>query len=238
MMASSSSWSISFRFLALGLSVGPREKGSVGSKHFYRLLFYKRGLIGPEVWWMEKKVGGVLIQTYQGDITGLEVDAIVNAANSDLWMGGGLAAVIKRKGGERIEIEALGKGPIRPGEAVITTAGMLPARHVIHCAGMPPGGRATYWNVRSSASAALDIACEKKLDAVAFPAIGAGIGGLSEKESTKAIAEAVAEYTRTARSVKRVILVGLAKDICDAFEKAIDEALIDQVMVDVLRDDE
>jgi O-acetyl-ADP-ribose deacetylase (regulator of RNase III) len=187
---------------------------------------------------MEKKVGGVLIETYQGDITGLEVDAIVNAANSDLWMGGGLAAVIKRKGGERIEIEALGKGPIRPGDAVITTAGMLPARHVIHCAGMPPGGRATFWNVRSSTTAALDIACKKNLDTVAFPAIGAGIGGLSEKESTKAIAEAVAEYTRTARSVKRVILVGLAKDICDAFENSMEEALIDQVMVDVLRDDE
>jgi len=187
---------------------------------------------------LEKKVGGVLIETYQGDITGLEVDAIVNAANSDLWMGGGLAAVIKRKGGERIEMEAMAKGPIRPGEAVITTAGMLPARHVIHCAGMPPGGRATYWNVRSSASAALDLACEKKLDAIAFPAIGAGIGGLSEKESTKAIAEAVVEYTRTTRSVKRVLLVGLVKDVCDSFERAIEEALIDQVMVDVLRDDE
>ncbi|MHA2379099.1 MAG: macro domain-containing protein [Candidatus Thorarchaeota archaeon] len=186
---------------------------------------------------MEKKVGGVLIETYQGDITGLEVDAIVNAANSDLWMGGGLAAVIKRKGGDRIEMEALTKGPIRPGEAVITTAGLLPARHVIHCAGMPPGGRATYWNVRSSASAALDIACEKKLEVVAFPAIGGGIGGLSQNESTKAIAEAVAEYTRTARSVKRVILVGFTKDTCTAFEKAVEEALIDQVMVDMLRDD-
>ncbi|MFQ5832680.1 MAG: macro domain-containing protein [Candidatus Thorarchaeota archaeon] len=186
---------------------------------------------------MERRVGGVLIETHLGDITELDVDAIVNAANSDLWMGGGVAEAIKEKGGAVIEKEALSRGPIRPGEAVITTAGKLRAKHVIHCAGMPPGGSATYWNVRSSVNTALDIACENSLEAVAFPAIGSGIGGLKKEESAKAIAEAVTEYTRAARSVKKVMLVGFTQDMCDLFEKAVEDALIDQVMESALRDE-
>jgi O-acetyl-ADP-ribose deacetylase (regulator of RNase III) len=187
---------------------------------------------------MEKKVGGVLIRTHLGDITELGVDAIINAANSDLWMGGGVAGAIKAKGGKEIEQEAISLGPIKPGEAIMTTGGKLPARHVIHCAGMPPGGNATYWNVRSSVAAALDIACEKGLEEIAVPAIGAGIGGLSEEDSTKAIAESIAEYTRSARSVKRILLVGLNQDMCDLFDKAIEDAFIDQVMDDMMREDE
>ncbi|MHA2141033.1 MAG: macro domain-containing protein [Candidatus Thorarchaeota archaeon] len=186
---------------------------------------------------MEKKVGGVLIRTHLGDITELGVDAIINAANSDLWMGSGVAGAIKAKGGVEIEHQAIALGPIKPGEAVMTTGGKLPARHVIHCAGMPPGGNATYWNVRSSVTSALDIACEKGLEEIAVPAIGAGVGGLSETDSTKAIAEAIAEYTRSTRSVRRILLVGLDKKICDLFDKAIEEAFIDQVMDDMTRED-
>ncbi|TFF91693.1 hypothetical protein EU546_08280, partial [Candidatus Thorarchaeota archaeon] len=107
---------------------------------------------------MEKRLGDVVIKTYMGDITDLAVDAIVNAANSDLWMGSGVAGAIKSKGGVVIEEEALAKGPIRPGEAVLTSAGKLTAKHVIHCAGMPPGGRATYLKVLGSVQHALRLA--------------------------------------------------------------------------------
>ena len=186
---------------------------------------------------MERKVGGVVIRTHHGDITELEVDAIVNAANSDLWMGGGVAGAIKAKGGSEIEEEALSLGPIKPGEAVMTTGGKLPAKYVIHCAGMPPGGNATFWNVRSSVSTALDIASEHGLEEIAVPAIGAGIGGLSEEESAKAIADAIADYTRASRSVKRILLVGVNKEMCAHFNNALEEAFIDQVMVDVMRED-
>jgi hypothetical protein len=102
------------------------------------------------MWYMEKKLGAVLVKTYLGDITELAVDAIANAANSDLWMGSGVAGAIKSKGGHQIEKEAVSMGPIRPGEAVMTTAGDLPSKYVIHCAGMPPGGKATYWKVLAS----------------------------------------------------------------------------------------
>ncbi|MFX1559703.1 MAG: macro domain-containing protein [Promethearchaeota archaeon] len=172
---------------------------------------------------MEKKVGAVLVKTYVGDITELAVDAIANAANSDLWMGSGVAGAIKSKGGQQIEDEALSMGPIRPGEAVMTTAGTLPSKYVIHCAGMPPGGKATYWKVLSSVQAALNIASNHNLCSVAFPAIGAGVGGLSEEESAKAIVEGIAYYARAAQSVKEITLVGLNKYVCDCFCKAVNE---------------
>ncbi len=172
---------------------------------------------------MEKKVGDVIIKTYVGDITELAVDVIANAANSDLWMGSGVAGAIKSKGGQQIEDEALSMGPIRPGEAVMTTAGALPSKYVIHCAGMPPGGRATYWKVLSSVQAALNIASEHNLKSIAFPAIGAGVGGLTEEQSAKAIAEGISHYARRPGSVKEITLVGLSKYTCDCFSNAVNE---------------
>ena len=172
---------------------------------------------------MEKIVGDILLKTYMGDITELSVDAIANAANSDLWMGSGVAGAIKAKGGQQIEDEALSMGPIRPGEAVMTTAGNLPSKYVIHCAGMPPGGKATYWKVLSSVQRALNIASDHNLTSLAFPAIGAGVGGLSEEQSAKAIVEGITHYTRTQGSVKEITLVGLNKYVCDCFCKAINQ---------------
>lgn len=172
---------------------------------------------------MEKRLGEVLVKTYMGDITELAVDVIANAANSDLWMGSGVAGAIKKKGGEEIEKEALSLGPIRPGDAVMTTAGSLPSKYVMHCAGMPPGGKATYWKVLSSVQAALNIASLNNLKSIAFPAIGAGVGGLSEEQSTRAIAEGISYYVRKPGSVKEITLVGLNKYVCDCFCKAVEE---------------
>ena len=172
---------------------------------------------------MEMKLSGVLIKIQIGDITELHVDAIVNAANSDLWMGSGVAGAIKAKGGQEVEDDAMALGPIRPGEAVLTTGGRLPAKYVLHCAGMPPGGRATYSKVLESVQMALKIASNHNLTSVAFPAIGAGVGGLSEKESANAIAAGIHHYLLAPRSVKEIILVGLSKRVCDCFYKAVDE---------------
>ena len=172
---------------------------------------------------MEKRVGSVLVKTYVGDITALAVDAIANAANSDLWMGSGVAGSIRSKGGKEIEDEALSKGPIRPGEAVLTTAGSLPSKFVIHCAGMPPGGKATYRNVLSSIRAALRIATVHNLRSLAFPAIGAGVGGLSAEQSSKAIVEGISHFARDPGTVEEIILVGLNKYVSDCFSDAINE---------------
>src|SRR4030067_1085337 len=85
---------------------------------------------------MQYLCGKLRVFLSQGDITEMDCDAIVNAANNHLWMGAGVAGAIKRKGGEIIEEEAVKKGPMPVGEAVATTAGALKARYVIHAAGM------------------------------------------------------------------------------------------------------
>ena len=115
----------------------------------------------------------------EGDITEQQVDAIVNAANSALKLGSGVAGAIADRGGASIAEECSALGPIGVGEAVVTAAGELPARIVIHAAGMPPGGRASEHSVRASLRAALALADREGCRTLACPALGAGVGGLS-----------------------------------------------------------
>jgi len=114
----------------------------------------------------------------QGDITTYAVDAIVNAANNDLILGGGLAGAIARRGGPQIQAECTAHGPIEVGQAAITTAGKLPAKYVIHQASMSLGSKTTADSLRKSTRAVLEIA-ESKPDifTIAFPAVGTGIAG-------------------------------------------------------------
>jgi O-acetyl-ADP-ribose deacetylase (regulator of RNase III) len=157
---------------------------------------------------LERKIGNTIVSIIQADITELDADAIVNAANSDLWMGSGVAGAIKSKGGTEIETEAMAQGPIQPGQAVITDAGELKAKKVIHCAGMPPRGKATIEYVRTSVDDALKLAAENGISSIAFPAIGAGVGGLTIRESINAILDSVTVFSKNHRDVENVILVG------------------------------
>ncbi len=119
------------------------------------------------------------IELLQGDITALEVDAIVNAANNHFWMGSGVAGVIKRKGGDVIEKEAMAQGPVPVGEAVITTGGALLAPHVIHAAAMGQDLKTDEENVRSATRSCFRRMEENSLVSIALPALGTGVGGLS-----------------------------------------------------------
>ncbi|TKJ32382.1 Appr-1-p processing protein [bacterium (candidate division B38) B3_B38] len=171
---------------------------------------------------MEKKIGEVTIELYQGDITELEVDAIVNAANNHLWMGAGVAGAIKRKGGKIIEDEAVAQGPIPIGEAVLTTAGKLPAKYVIHAAGMGRDLRTDAHKVQESTKNSLLRAEEKKLSSIAFPAIGTGVGGLSYHECARAMLEAVVNHISKRTSLNRVIFALFGSDAFQAFQKELE----------------
>jgi O-acetyl-ADP-ribose deacetylase len=115
----------------------------------------------------------------EGDISEQDVDAIVNAANSSLVLGSGVAGAIAERGGPSIQEECSAHGPIAVGEAAVTGAGQLKAKFVIHAAGMPLGGEVGEESLRASFRATLALADEKGCQTVAFPAIGAGVGGLS-----------------------------------------------------------
>jgi len=119
------------------------------------------------------------ITLVEGDVTEQEVDAIVNAANSALVLGAGVAGAIRQKGGPSIQEECDAIGPIEVGEAAVTGAGDLGARFVIHAAGMPPGGQANEESIRSSVRRSFELARQQGCRTLACPAIGAGIGGVS-----------------------------------------------------------
>src|ERR671934_817834 len=117
------------------------------------------------------------LEVVEGDITQLEVDAIANAANDQLWMGAGVAGAIKRAGGAEIEREAVVKGPIDVGDAVATGAGRLPARWVIHGAVMGQDLRTDEDKIRLTTRRCLEVADELGAESLALPAFGTGVGG-------------------------------------------------------------
>jgi len=131
----------------------------------------------------------------KGDLTKISCDAIVNPANSYGYMGGGVAGAIKRAGGIIIEKEAVSKAPIPVGKAVVTTAGSLPSKHVIHAPTMKqPATNIGVENVKLATKAAFDLAFKLKLKSIAIPGMGTGVGGVPTSDAAKAIIEIAKEF--------------------------------------------
>jgi O-acetyl-ADP-ribose deacetylase (regulator of RNase III) len=124
----------------------------------------------------------------RGDLVEQEVDAIVNAANNDLQLGGGVAGAIRRAGGPSIQDECDAHGPVRVGEAAITGAGSLRARYVIHAASMSLGGRTTRSSLKSSMDDVFRLARKHEVKTIAVPAVGTGIAGFPIDECARVMA--------------------------------------------------
>jgi O-acetyl-ADP-ribose deacetylase (regulator of RNase III) len=155
----------------------------------------------------------------QGDLTEMEVDAIVNAANNDLQLGGGVAGAIRRKGGEIIQRECNVIGSVPVGGAAITSGGNLPARYVIHAASMQLGGTTTARALRSSTAHSLRIAAEKGLRSIAFPAVGSGIAGFPVSECAEIMLREATEHLKKPTSLEKVYFVLFDAHALAAFEK-------------------
>ena len=152
------------------------------------------------------KIKNTEVKIVKGDITELKVDAIVNAANNKLVMGGGVAGAIKRKGGKVIEDEAVKLGPIKIGEAVATSAGSLPSKYVIHAATMDMSFKTDETKIRDSARNALKVAVELNLNSIAIPALGCGVGGFPLLASAKIMAQEVLRHLREEKTSLREIM--------------------------------
>lgn len=159
----------------------------------------------------------------EGDITAEDVDAVVNAANSQLVLGSGVAGAIRERGGPSIQAECDAHGPIAVGEAALTGAGDLPARFVIHAAGMPPGGSASEESVRSALAAALALANQQGLRSVAVPAIGAGVGGMPVQRCAEVLLGVAREHLETGSSLEEVRFVLFGEQVYRIFE-SVDDA--------------
>jgi O-acetyl-ADP-ribose deacetylase (regulator of RNase III) len=167
---------------------------------------------------MKVKIGRTAVSIARGDITEAEVDAIVNAANSELWMGAGVAGAIKRKGGTVIEEDAVRQGPIEVGEAVLTVAGNLNATHVIHAAAMGPELKATAENIAKATKASLAIADKHRLESIAFPALGTGVGAVPPADSAQAMLTTLVDHLREGKSsLQKVIFVLYQDETSKAF---------------------
>ncbi|MFA5145384.1 MAG: macro domain-containing protein [Candidatus Omnitrophota bacterium] len=162
------------------------------------------------------------IKVIQGDITGLKVEAIVNAANNELVMGGGVAGAIKKAGGKVIEEEAVKSGSIDIGQAVATSAGKLPAKYVIHAATMGMDFHTDETKIRNSCKNALRVAEELKVSSIAFPALGCGTGGFPLLASAKIMAQEVLKHLRQEKSfLKEIILCLYDKEAYAVFNKGV-----------------
>lgn len=153
----------------------------------------------------------------KGDLTQVTCDAIVNPANSYGYMGGGVAGAIKRIGGIEIENEAVSKGPIPVGKAVVTTAGSLPCKYVIHAPTMKqPAMRIGIDNVKLATKAALDLAIKLKLKSIAIPGMGTGVGGVETNIAAKAIVDIVKQYES---KIEKIMLIDRDSEMIESFNK-------------------
>ncbi len=160
----------------------------------------------------------ILIQ--QGDLTEMDTDAIVNAANNDLILGGGVAGAIRRKGGDAIQRECDEIGSIPVGYAAITTGGKLKARFVIHAASMRLGGATTGDALRSCTMHCLKIANERGLKSIAFPAVGTGVAGFPLEECANIMLREVVEHLLGETSLEAAHFVLFDDAAKEIFERA------------------
>ncbi len=162
------------------------------------------------------------IEVRRGSLLEVEADVIVNPANSHGYMGGGVAGVIRRFGGEEIEREAISKAPVPVGKAILTTAGKLPFKGVIHAPTMEePAMRTTEEKVRKATRAALQLADEECFKSVAFPGMGTGVGRLPKEVAARVMVEEIRNFEP--RCLEKVILVDLDEEMVEEWKKALEE---------------
>ena len=157
----------------------------------------------------------------QGDITDADVDAVVNAANTRLQLGAGVAGAIRRKGGPTIQQECDAVGPVSLGEAAITGSGQLKARYVIHAASMHLGGLTNEGSLRDATVNSLKRAVEKKLTSIAFPAIGTGVAGFPLNRCAQVILEEVRRHLSGPTTLERVLFVLFDAPALQAFQQTL-----------------
>jgi O-acetyl-ADP-ribose deacetylase (regulator of RNase III) len=163
------------------------------------------------------------IELWNGDICELEVDAIVNAANVSLWMSTGVGGAIKRAGGDAIEFAAVRQGPVGLGEAIVTPAGRLAARLVIHAVSLDRDRRTSGPVIEAAVRSALARARDAGLASVAFPALGTGVGGFPLEEAARITVRTVRDEVERSPGIEHVIFALRGAAAYQAFEVALAE---------------
>lgn len=166
------------------------------------------------------------IELWNGDICELEVDAIVNAANLSLWMSTGVAGEIKRAGGDAIEFAAVRQAPVPLGEAIVTPAGRLAARAVIHAVSLDRDRRTNAEIIDRAVRSAMARARELRVTSIAFPAMGTGVGGFPLDEAARVTVRAVRDELGRSPSIAFVTFAMRGAAAYQAFQAALAETSV------------
>ena len=167
---------------------------------------------------MRVQIGNSTVELAEGDITEMDADAVVNAANAQLILGGGVAAAIRKKGGPQIQQECNKIGGAFVGGAVITTGGNLRARHVIHAVGPRMGEGGEDEKLSNATLNSLKLADEHNLKSIAFPAISAGIFGFPITRCAEIMLSTTIDYLKGQTRLKKVIFCLFGRDAYEVFE--------------------
>ncbi|MEI8349746.1 MAG: macro domain-containing protein [Candidatus Omnitrophota bacterium] len=167
------------------------------------------------------KIKDTEIMVTKGDITLADTEAIVNAANNEFYMGGGVAGALKKKGGAQIEEEAVRQGPVEVGEAVLTGAGSLKAKYIIHAATMKMDFKTNEAIVRKATLNTLLVAQKNKISSLSFCALGCGVGKFSYETASKIMAQEVFRYLQETEqpTLKKIVFVLFSDEAFNIFNK-------------------
>lgn len=174
---------------------------------------------------MQAKIGNHILELLEGDITEMDTDAIVNAANAQLVLGGGVAGAIRRKGGPRVQAECDKIGGTFVGGVVITTGGDLKAGHVIHAVGPRMGEGDEDEKLRNATLNSLKVADESNLKSISFPAISTGIFGFPIERCAEIMLQAAISYLQGATGLDRVVFCLFGRDSYDVFANRLEQVM-------------
>ncbi len=175
---------------------------------------------------MRRVINKVTVELVQGDITELATDAIVNAANESLQMGGGVAGAIRRRGGPAIQRECDDIGGTPVSTAVLTTGGNLKARYVIHAVGPRWGEGNEDEKLERAVLSALKLADGKQLRSIAFPAISTGIFGFPKERAADIILSTTFDFIRNSnQTLRRIVFCLFDPASYNIFENAFNSLL-------------
>ena len=172
---------------------------------------------------MKVNVEKSVLELIDGDITEMQTDSIVNAANAQLVLGGGVAGAIRRKGGPTIQEECNKKGPTFVGGAVITTGGNLKAKYVIHAVGPRMGEGNEDEKLRNATLNSLKLADENNLKSISFPAISAGIFGFPIARCAEIMLKTTIDYLKGQTGLEKVVFCLYGRDSYEVFASRLEQ---------------
>ncbi|MHC4203630.1 MAG: macro domain-containing protein [Planctomycetota bacterium] len=171
---------------------------------------------------MKVKIHNCVLELLDGDLTEMDTDAIVNAANAQLILGGGVAGAIRKKGGPKIQEECNKTGGTFVGGAVITTGGNLKARHVIHAVGPRMGEGDEDLKLKNATLNSLKIADEYNLKSISFPAISTGIFGFPIGRCAEIMLKTTIDYLKGQTGLEKVVFCLFGSDSYEVFQSRLE----------------